>query len=304
MIKDSTNNSVFSVDVEDGISLAMRDVFKKKISQTDRVVKTTAHILTLLDQFGVKATFFILGQVADQFPHLVKDIASRGHEIGAHGDNHLRFDRLNARKAKEELISAKGKLEDLTGAEVLGHRAPAFSITPKTPWAFDVIVSSGFKYDSSLMPYKYNEWNKFPVNPCKVKTRKGNIITEVPIKPCKFGPLKFPYSGGSYLRLLPFSIVKAGFKQNLGSSILYMHPYELDSKRYPDYYFDELKKSPILTQIKMRSMWLNRDKTSVKLEKLLSVFNFSTMHNYISCLEEEGQLKEYNLGSMLNANQI
>jgi len=289
----NTYNSVFSVDVEDGISLAMRDVFKRKISQTDRVVKTTNVIISLLDRFEVKATFFILGQVASQFPDLVKDIADKGHEIGVHGYNHLRFNQISPQKAREELLAAKKKLEDIIGCEVLGHRAPAFSISSKTPWAFDVLVSCGFKYDSSIMPTKLSgtSWANFPENPCKILSKKGKEIIEIPIKPYHFGPLRIPYSGGSYLRLLPFSIVKAGFLQNHASSILYIHPYELDEDRYPDYYFHELNKTSWLTQIKMRSMWLNRKQTKGKLEKLLSSFSFSTMRDFISCLEEENRLE-------------
>lgn len=295
--------SVFSVDVEDGVSIAMRNVFGKVIPQTQRVLHATEKILGLLEKHNTIGTFFILGKVAEDFPKLVRRIAKEGHELGVHGYNHLVFNKMTSALAQEELSSAKKLLEDLSGAPVLGHRAPAFSISPKTPWAFDVLSSCGFTYDSSIMPIKAKRygWPNFPYDPCEVIDEFNNSIIEVPIRPMQFLGKSIPYSGGSYLRLLPFSAVKLGFSKNPDKSILYIHPYELDTSRYPKEYFDELEKQSWLTQLKMRSMWINRGNTYSKLDQLLSRYSFSSMSNFISSYQEVYTFEKYSLKDLLES---
>mgnify|MGYP000243905833 CR=1 FL=1 len=295
-------HSVFSVDVEDGVSLAMRDVFDRVVPQTDRVVRITDQILELLDKHDTKATFFILGQVAEVFPKLVQKIAQEQHEIAVHGYNHLLFHKMSPAHAETELRTAKRILEDLTGQAVVGHRAPAFSISPQTPWAFDVLCSCGFEYDSSIMPIRSRRygWPGFPEQPCVITGENGQSIIEAPIKPYKLLNKALPYSGGSYLRLLPFSMIKAGFSKHPNQSILYIHPYELDTERYPDYYFQALQERPFWTQLKMRSMWVNRASTIHKLDRLLSLFEFTTMRDYLSIYQHSNSLDTYKVKSLLN----
>lgn len=286
----------FSVDVEDGISLAMRDFFGKKISQTDQVVKCTKRILEILEIHEVKATFFILGQVAENFPLLVKEISQKGHEIGVHGYNHLRIDKISQLKAKEELLSAKKILEDLTGNEVLGHRAPAFSIGPNEKWIFDLLVELGFKYDSSIMPinsFNYG-WPNFNQDITKIKTISGNEIWEIPMNVTKIGNKHIPFSGGSYLRLLPTFLLKNIFKKegNIRPVILYIHPYELDTIKYPDYYFKELNKLLYLKQLKIKSNWINRKNVENKLVLLIDNFNFGTIQSILDNAIKQGEYKK------------
>ena len=303
MNEKGKQHSVFSVDVEDGVSLAMRDVFDIAVPQTDRVVRTTDQILELLNKHNTKATFFILGQVAEVFPKLVRRIAQEQHEIAVHGYNHLPFHKISPGQAETELRNAKQILEDTTGQSVIGHRAPAFSISSQTPWAFDILNSCGFEYDSSIMPirsYRYG-WPGFPEQPCIVAGENGQSIIEVPIKPYKLFGRLFPYSGGSYLRLLPFSMVKAGFQKYTDQSILYIHPYELDTKRYPDYYFRALQGRSFWTQLKMRSMWVNRKNTIHKLDRLLSLFEFSTMQHFLSLYQQNNSLNTYGVKNLLTS---
>ncbi|MBI1224011.1 MAG: DUF3473 domain-containing protein [Bacteroidetes bacterium] len=290
----------FTVDVEDGISIAMRDTFGIVTQQTNRVVQSTTAILDLLEKYNVKGTFFILGKVAEDFPNLVKAISKGGHEIGVHGYNHLQFYRMTPQLAKEELTSAKSILQDLTGESVIGHRAPAFSISPKTSWAFDILVECGFKYDSSIMPIKSERygWPNFPEKLCVIKTTSGNEIIEAPIKSFQFLGGKIPFSGGSYLRLMPLILLKKLFSLNNiygKGNILYIHPYELDTERYPDYYFKALNSKPIRTQLKMRSMWLNRNQTANKLEFLLKTFRFS---NLIDIIDYNNKLEVFPIFSI------
>lgn len=291
--------SAFSIDVEDGISLAMRDFFNHPIPQTDQVERCTLKILDLLESKNVKSTFFVLGQVADKFPDLIKKIDNEGHEIGIHGYNHLRIDRISQKKAKEELFIAKNKVQELIGSEVIGHRAPAFSVGPNEEWVFDILIELGFKYDSSVMPTRTSNygWPGFNFDITKIKTNSGGEIWEVPMSVSKYFNRYIPFSGGSYLRLLPEFILKKTFQKEGETRpvILYIHPYELDTIKYPDYYFRELQKLSVLKQIKIKSNWINRKKMAVKLEGLLDNFEFTTMQSVLDDAIKNEKYSKINL---------
>ncbi len=278
--------SSFTVDVEDGVSLAMRDVFGRHTPQTDRVVRTTDEILDLLAAHDTRGTFFVLGQVGERFPELVKRIAAAGHEVGVHGYNHLLFHRMTPALATKELSSARKLLQDLSGQPVSGHRAPAFSISPATPWAWEVLIDCGFGYDSSIMPIQSGRygWPDFPEAPVRLTTPYGGQLLEVPITPLQLFSRRLPYSGGSYLRLLPWPVLRWAFHRNSRrepGNVLYIHPYELDTETYPDYYLDALAREPLRTRLRMRSMWVNRGTTHRKLAALLTAFPFTTMQEWI-----------------------
>lgn len=273
-MKENKIPVAISVDVEDGINIAMRDVFGKTMLPTERVVSNTERILDLLEKYNTKATFFTLGQVAERYPGLVKKIYDKGHEIGVHGYDHYRFDKMNPELARSQLSRAKALLEDLTGEEVIGHRAPAFSINEKTCWGLSLLAELGFKYDSSIMPCRASHygWPGFPDEVTEVQFKTGGSIVEIPMTTLDVGSRKIPFLGGSYFRLLPYFITAYGIKKESGkrAPVFYMHPYETDPDRYPDYYFEELKKSGQMKELKMRSMWINRNGVKAKLERLIS----------------------------------
>ena len=279
----------FTVDVEDGLSIAMRDYFSNPIPQTNRVVKTTDLILNLLEKKSIKGTFFILGVVAVDFPDLIKRISAAGHEIGVHGFNHYRFQHMDYHKAKTELSEAKKILEDITGNEVIGHRAPAFSINKDTAWALDLLAELGFKYDSSIMPIKAANygWDNFNPEIHEIKLNNNSKIIEVPLSYHNVINKKFPVGGGSYLRLLPLSFTSYLFKKVLmkRNGILYIHPYELDTERYPDYYFDELNSVSLKKRMMVKSFWINRSKTFNKLDVLTNQFEFCSIQSILSDLK-------------------
>jgi polysaccharide deacetylase family protein (PEP-CTERM system associated) len=283
---DNLYTSAFTVDVEDGISIAMRDAFGVTSPQTDRVVRLTSKILALLADNETKATFFVLGQVADKFPELIKQIASEGHELGVHGYNHLQFFRMTPDQAYQELDSAKKLIEDISATEVLGHRAPAFSITPETQWALDVVARVGFVYDSSIMPAKVIRygWPGFPKDIHEISTEAGNQLIEVPLSTLSVLGKKIPVCGGGYLRLFPYSFTKKAFEKVAAQRpvIIYLHPYELDTLQYPDYYFEQLEKSSLSKRMKMKSMWINRKSVYGKLEKILSKHTFGRLSDIIT----------------------
>lgn len=290
MRDENLNESAFTIDVEDGVSIAMRDAFHVESRQTDRVVTLTKKILELLGENDTRATFFVLGQVAEEFPGLIKQIAAEGHELGVHGYNHLQFLRLTPEQAFEEVSRAKKLIEDISGVEVFGHRAPAFSITPETKWALDIIAEAGFTYDSSIMPitgFRYG-WSGFPKDIHKLTTPEGKDLIEVPLTSLNVLGRELPVCGGGYLRLFPFFFTKKAFERIRIERpvIIYIHPYELDTERYPDYYFEELAKSSSIKRNKMKSMWWNRKSVYGKLEKMLSNYKFSTIKNIINKIQK------------------
>lgn len=265
----------FTVDVEDGISIAMRDAFGVNIKPTERVLRLTDQILSIYARHGVKGTFFVLGLIAEYYPELIKKIAEEGHELGVHGYHHLLFTKMTPERAFQELDSAKKRIEDVSGAKVFGHRAPAFSINSTTSWAFDVLANCGFDYDSSVMPCKgpHYGWQAFRKDISIVHTSKGNRITEVPMSTTRFLGRAIPACGGSYLRLAPYAVTKKFFR-NISRNhhpIVYIHPYELDTERYPEFYFDELKKASIKTNLSLRSNWLRRGTVADKFSRLMEI---------------------------------
>lgn len=281
-----TYKSAFTVDVEDGVSLAMFHDFGVKSPQTDRVVTHTRHILRLLEEYSTKGTFFVLGQVAEVFPELVREISAGGHELGVHGYNHYPFFRMSKDMALEEISSAKKLIEDISGQEIKGHRAPVFSITPETEWGLDVIAEAGFKYDSSIMPIKGKRygWPGYSKKIEVITTPSGEKLIEAPLSTIRVFGREVPVLGGGYLRLFPYRITKNAVEKITRErpAILYMHPYELDTSRYPDYYFRELKKLGLMKRNKMKSMWWNRKTVYSKLKELLENFEFDSMKNIIN----------------------
>ena len=282
--------NAFSVDVEDGISIAMRDRFGTRIPQTNRVVVQTQEILEFLAASNTKATFFILGEVAESFPELIREIDRDGHEIGVHGYNHIVFSQMTPDQARNEVLRAKSLLEDVAGKEVVGHRAPCFSISEPTAWALDVLLEAGFSYDSSIMPCAgigYG-WPGQPLEIGRINTPKGQSIIEVPMTVASVFGKRVPALGGSYFRLLPYWICRRILKsiEKVRPAIVYLHPYELDSDRYPDYYFEEMKRSSLLTQIRMRSFWIRRGSLAERYSRLLAEHDFCPIRDLVSGWEE------------------
>ncbi|WP_165779142.1 polysaccharide deacetylase family protein [Rhodohalobacter barkolensis] len=277
----------------------MRDAFGVKMDPTDRVFEHTERILEIFSEKSFKGTFFILGIIAEHYPELVKRIGSEGHELAVHGYNHLIFSKMTPEKAFQELDSAKKLIEDLSGQEVYGHRAPAFSINPKTSWGLDVIAKCGFTYDSSIMPCKglrYG-WPEFSKNIVMVNTANGNRIIEVPMSTTKFLSREIPTCGGSYLRLLPYNMTKKFFKkvQKEKPVVVYIHPYELDNQRYPEYFFTELKKASIKKNLSLRSNWLFRNTVEEKFRKLMALSGSKPIIDIIKEKQEAAELPVFEI---------
>ena len=190
----------------------------------------TRDILAMLDDAGVKGTFFVLASVARTFPELVRQIHAEGHEVGSHGWSHRLVYRQTPEEFADETRRAKALLEDITGCEVRGYRAAEFSITAASRWALDVLADIGFAYDSSVFPIHGTRYGiaDAPLVPYRMRTGGGGSIVEVPMTAVDWMGRRWPVGGGGYFRLMPYALTSAAITRVNRSrpAVVYFHPYE------------------------------------------------------------------------------
>lgn len=284
--------NTFSVDLEDwyqGIEIDMQDWG----DYAPRIRKGLDPLLDLLDEANTKSTFFVLGYQAEQTPDIIRQISDAGHEIASHGYSHRFVYNQTPTQFRAELKNSKSLLEDISGQEVNGYRAPFFSITSESLWALDILLDEGFLYDSSLFPvrnYRYGIANATR-KPGWFATPDNNRIYEIPLStiplPSILSSLEsnVPMSGGGYFRLYPYALtrflVNRLSKENLGL-VFYMHPWEYDAN-HPKIKFP--RRFPQFTH------YLNLKSTHQKTRKLLSEFEFTTIEDaYSRYFREEPHL--------------
>jgi polysaccharide deacetylase family protein (PEP-CTERM system associated) len=198
-----------------------------------RVEHNTAKLLSILDEGNARATFFTLGWVARKYPKLIRKIADNHHEIACHSNVHRSVYAMGAEEFREDTLEAKKLLEDITGEPIRGYRAPSFSITRDSLWAYEILSEIGFSYDSSVFPIKHPNygWPRAPRFPFTIRTNNGSII-EFPMPTLQLAGVRAPIGGGAYFRLLPYWYTRWGLRYvNLReeqSACVYLHPWELD----------------------------------------------------------------------------
>ena len=300
---ESIIRSAFTIDVECGINISMRDYFKKEMPPTERVVSNTHTILRLLQKHETPATFFVLGDVAKHFPSLIKEIAADGHEIGVHSYAHHQLFKLSPEEAYKDTKLAKEVIENITGSRAEGFRAPAFSLMPKTSWALPMLAELGFSYDSSIMPVHTGRygWPGFPDTISNIDLQNGQSIVEFPLSVSTFLNKQIPSSGGGYLRLFPYWFTAKAFAAiNEKKPVnVYMHPYEIDTEKYPDYFFDAMNTLPLLRKLKLKTYRINKGTVLHKLDSLLSNFSFDTMKNIIDSYKTQNKMQQLRLDELL-----
>ena len=283
-----------SFDVEDWFTVRnMKDFIKAKNwdQQEIRIHIGLDFILSELSKRNIKATFFILGWIADKYPDLVQKINLLGHEIASHGYSHIPIDLLDPVDFELDLKKSLYAIEKITGKKVKGFRAPSFSITKKTLWAIDILARNGIEYDSSIFSIIHPDYgiNNFPSNVSEV----GNIL-EVPLIKGNFFGLKIPVCGGGYFRMLPYSLIKSVLLQTLknDSFVMYFHPWEFDPNQ-PRLNIGWLKK---------KRHYLGLSTNRHKFIKLLDDFEFTTVRDLIDkeCSYEKFSCREVKLAESCN----
>lgn len=240
-----------------------------------RVVLNVHRVLEILGAHNTRATFFILGWVAERYPGLVRQIDALGHEICSHGCRHRLIYNLTPARFKELLKRSKMVLEDLVGKPVDGYRATSFSIVKKTLWALDSIKEAGFSYDSSIFPISHHDI--YGLDGCpRFPFRLENGLIELPPSTVKLLGRNIPVGGGGYLRLYPYWITSRGIRrinQAGYPAMVYLHPWELDP------YCPRVHHADGRTRFRQ---YLNLAKTGDRLRRLLSDFSWQPVSNYLN----------------------
>lgn len=268
--------NAMTVDVEDYFHVSAFDGVVPRSTWPTlecRVERNTDRLLTIFDESGIKATFFVLGWVAERYPALVQRIAAAGHEVASHGFAHRLVYDLTPEMFRDDIRRSKGVLEEAAGAAVQGYRAPSYSITPRSLWALDILIEEGFSYDASIFPIHHDRYG-IPVSarhPYRLQRSAGELI-EVPGSTVQWGPLNMPIAGGGYFRIFPYALTSWGISRinrlEGRPAIFYMHPWEIDPSqpRLP---------GGLLTRFRH---YRNLHATEARLRRLLADFEFGPVN--------------------------
>ncbi|MFQ5645869.1 MAG: XrtA system polysaccharide deacetylase [bacterium] len=278
--------NALSFDLEDYYQV---EAFKGIVKYQDwptypgRVEPLTIKLLDLLSSNNIAATFFILGWQAEQTPELIRRIARGGHEIASHGYSHQIIAQQTPEQFRECVRKSKHILENITGRQVKGYRAPTFSITKETMWALDILIEEGYLYDSSIFPIHHDRYGipGFGRFPRKLERSPGKAIMEIPVSTSRImGIVNFPFSGGGYFRFLPYFLTQwaiKGINRRNHPAFLYFHPWEFDP---------EQPRMPVGRAAAFRHYY-NLAANQQKLLYLFEDFKFSTYINVVDSIIRE-----------------
>lgn len=284
--KVKTGAHLFSVDVEEYFQVNAFDGFIRREDWPgfpSRVDECAERIMGALEEAGARGTFFVVGWLAKRRPHLVRSIAEAGHEVGSHSFWHRRVTELSPEEFRLDTRESKAVLEDITGQEVQGYRAPTFSILPGMEWAFDVLLEEGFRYDSSRFPIRRPGYGSpgTPKAPHWVRRDSGRLL-EIPMATATLAGMTFPAAGGGYLRHLPFGLVDLGFRQAQAAGIpamFYLHPWEIDE--------DQPRiRVPLHTRLRHYRGLAN---TFPRMKRMLKNFSFVSVRDQLESLTLLGE---------------
>jgi polysaccharide deacetylase family protein (PEP-CTERM system associated) len=225
----------FTVDVEDWY----QSTVDYDAAVSERVVGNVDRVVALLDECGIKGTFFVQGLVAERFPGMVQRLVTEGHEIQSHGYSHRPLFGMDWKALERELERGRKSVEDAAGGSVTAFRAGDFSILRSNLWALEVLAEQGFKVDSSIFPVRTRRYGiaGWESGPKRLRFPSGAELLEVPVSTWGNGRIRIPVGGGGYFRLLPLAVLRA----SLGSVVtkrpvvIYCHPYEFNSREMDDY---------------------------------------------------------------------
>ena len=273
-IKSRVTN-ILTIDVEDWY---MDTDISTWGSYENRVVQSTEKILEILDETNTKATFFVVGYVAEHHPELIEDIKDGGHEIGTHGYSHTSIKKQTPSEFEKDLLKSVRILEKITKDKIRGHRACECSVGEETSWAIDILKKNGLKYDSSIFPVKTHLYG-VPDAPLyhyhisssniKIDNNPEDDFLEFPLSVYRFPVVhkNIPIAGGFYLRIIPYCFIKHAMKKinKIGQpAIFYIHPWEFDPKQ------------PRVKELRWYHYY-RLGSTERKFKKLLKDFKFSSI---------------------------
>lgn len=273
--------NALTIDVEDYFQVsAFEHLVSKKSWETikPRVDTNTYQLLELFNAKDAKATFFILGWVAQKYPELIQRIADEGHEVASHGMLHQRASDQTQAEFKADISEAKKLLEDITGKAVIGYRAPSFSFTKQNLWVYDSLAEAGYSYSSSVYPVVHDHYGIPDAPRHRYTTESG--VDEIPLSTLPLFGKNIPVSGGGYFRLYPYFVSHLAISRLLRPEepnyIFYLHPWEIDPNQ------------PRMDNISFKTRfrhYLNLKRVEKRLSRLLEDFEWesmSTLYGYQS----------------------
>ena len=233
--------NMMTIDVEDHFHASVFEdaVPRRRWDQLEsRVCANADRLLSILDRANVRATFFVLGWVAERFPALIRRIASCGHEIASHGYAHKLIYEDTPDAFRADLRRAKRVIEAAAGTPVVGYRAPSYSVTARSLWALDILIEEGYEYDASIFPIHHDRYGiaSSPRHAYRIWRRHGSLW-EIPGSTIRLAGVNLPVAGGGYFRLLPYAWTKWGIdrvNRREGQPVMfYLHPWEIDQRQPP-----------------------------------------------------------------------
>jgi polysaccharide deacetylase family protein (PEP-CTERM system associated) len=272
-----TVDNILTVDVEDWFHICGVDncIPQKDFSQLEsRVTYNTLKILEVLYRKGVKATFFVLGFVAESHPDLIKQIQNADHEVATHGYSHRRVYTMTPSIFRKDLKKSVEIISDITSHAVKGFRAPEWSIRDDSLWALDILQQEGFVYDSSMAPLHIIGNVKYKTTPYVLNLEKGHLWELPPL--VGVTPLvNFPLGGGWGLRTFPYSLIRTAIRKlnHQGQpALIFLHPRE----------FDHNNPRLRLPLVKRFVLDAGLESTEKRLDRLLNDFNFTTVSDALT----------------------
>lgn len=281
--------NALTIDVEDYFQVS---AFAPHIARSEwntrecRVERNIQCVLQMLADHNIRATFFTLGWIAERYPQLVRDIVAQGHELASHGYGHERASDQTEEAFFADIHLAKVILEDLSGAEVRGYRAPSFSIGKANVWAFDCLARAGYSYSSSVYPIKHDHYG-MPDSPrFAYQARPG--LTEIPITTFRILQRNLPSSGGGYFRLFPYALSRWMLGRvnatDGESGVFYFHPWEIDT--------EQPRVVGISSKTRFRH-YVNIQRMEGRLNRLLGDFRWGRMdHIFLNKLTQSPAITE------------
>jgi len=281
-----TTRNIFTVDVEDWYVVeALAGRYKRDdwASLPSQVEKNSLQLLDLLNSYNVRATWFVLGWVADRHPDLIQEIFASGHEIGCHSYYHRRVDILGQDRFRKDTEMAVNAILKATGVLPYGYRAPSWSINYSVPWAFETLAEMGFLYDSSVFPIKHDlyGWPDGPRNLFKMEFGNGRTLFELPATTFRAFGKNVPVAGGGYFRHSPYWYSKKLIKtlNKAGQpAVFYIHPWEIDT---------DLPRVDGLSPTQRFRTYGSTGILRHKIERLLNDFSFTTASDYMELFKKK-----------------
>jgi polysaccharide deacetylase family protein (PEP-CTERM system associated) len=247
----------------------------------ERVEVMTRWILDRLAEREARATFFVVGQIAQANSRLIRAVADAGHEVASHGWDHQRLHNFTPARFRADLRRSKAALEQATGQPVVGYRAPTFSVVPETRWALDILAEEGFRYDSSIYPVRHDRYGipYAPRMPFYAEGERRRIL-EIPPATLRLCGVNLPMGGGGYFRLLPLVFLHWAIRQLRRTCappvvMLYFHPWD----------FDPEQQRLCLTPFSRFRTYVGMNRSRQRFARLLDAYRFTRAADVIDELD-------------------